>query len=1121
MNRRSALGALAAFGFVFAAAPSHALFIPGLNLGPIDSAVDSAASAVSSGVNTLGNKITSGLSKLGSLATSGFGAVTDFAKDAWAYAKAGVFLAVDKLNSLLDFVWQYIKQQAPTWWKVLGKMPCDELFNMAFAAGGLHADGMGSKTCGREFMKGFICSMPNFITDVPKYAVQFARVAWENRRVCLPGAALGALGGPAGPLLGFMACGVGRWAIDQLPGVSRCISKVWDTVTGKSEADPEQSRLFKKAVYELGCNMMGSKALDLVIGLFTGGATLGKATAEMGDLGPKIVNLATKLAEFRSLAKYRLLLKATDYASNTCGGDSGPVMSTPPSQIEGLTEACVARPNRITGWTAVAGAPAAKSAAVTPDGILFAVGTNGQVHQGALEGTSFPALAGIKNVVAITSGGANRVCALKASGKLSCKLRESGGWQTLSGQPVAAGGIHYAAKTGSCSKKVGYGIVHMPARDCRAMGGAMNGNPSDAHWTDCHLDWCRDFGPDRYVASGVGQCAPKVGYGIVGMTARDCRAVGGGMNGSPADGAWISCHLDWCRAERGGGGLVAGRPGACDKLAYGHVTMAARDCRAMGGSMNGAPADGTWTQCHLDWCARPSGGGVSPLGVAADGTIWRKGTPAQRWSGSSWTPMPGHLKQISVGSQHHVWGIGTDGKPYRWVGDDWQLVATPPNANGRAALDGASRREPSAGCFGSFRRIQNLLSMPRLQLSQVSVGGDGTVVGIDIGGTAWLYDGCDWKNLNRKLDSVYVANIDNIVGLHGTTVYRATLAPLPPGKPRMTTAGYYAAKVGSCSQKVGYGPVSMMARDCRAMGGVMNGSPADATWADCHFDWCSDPGPNRYVSAGGGQCAANTKVGYGVVGMTAGDCRSLGGAMNGSPGSDEWTACHLDWCRAQTGGLVPTRGGVCARAAYGHVNLKAGECRAMGGGMNGSPAAHEWVQCHFDWCAKAGVTASPAGVPETPAQSAVPSPSVASAAPAPTSQPGWRWCSKCQLLHTGASPQGCPVGGAHNGSGGRYSVNLDAAGEGQPGWHWCRKCGGLVYKATSAHQWCGGGGTHALHSDAYRVRVGAPPAGSQGNWRWCGRCSALFYGGLDDGRCPATGGKHSKVGSGDYHLNVH
>jgi hypothetical protein len=760
MSRREPLAAIGAAVLLLAffATPrhSHALFIPGVNLGPIDRAIDSGLDAARSFGNTIASQSTSAWNRV---RTSGVGTVLkDIASKAWQAIKAGVYLAVDNLRLLLDIGWTFIKQHAASAWRLLTSQPCDRVFDLAFAAGGVDTNGINAGRCGREIVKGFVCSMPNFVTDVPKYAEQFARAGWEHRGACLPAAALGGLGGfGGGALVGFMACGLGYWIADRLPGLGRCMTRVWDVLRGKGGGDPQSAALMKEAAFELGCNLIGSTMLDTFIALVTGGANLGAAMTKWSGTFQSIADKASKLAKFRELAKYRMALKAADFGANTCGAESTiAVQSAPPSEIYGLSEPCLRRPSRISGWTRV-NAPPAKAVAITSDATLWLVGTDGRLRRskrsGQASSEAYPVIPGVDSRVRVAAN-TSRACAVARNGTFMCgvggdfkpagafkqvtlaadgtgygltpagglfKAGASGdyrptgggpfthisagsehrvfaidrsgqlfrsvgdGWQLvaapmpmkqvsvgadgtviaidavglawfydgcafsplrmldavhvanqslivgLSGTRIVRAKVaplpakprgttagHYLSKRWACKNPVGYGIVNMQAKDCRTMGGLMNGRPHDTVWTDCHLHFCPGTGPDRYVAAGSKQCRTKVGYGIVRMTGRDCRNIGGGMNGHPATDEWTACHLDWCRAAPHQEGLVAARGGTCERAGYGIVRMAARDCRAMGGALNGTPPESDWIDCHLDWCTASTPVSATPAPPGAE-----------------------------------------------------------------------------------------------------------------------------------------------------------------------------------------------------------------------------------------------------------------------------------------------------------------------------------------------------------------------------------------------------------------------------------------------------------------------------------------------------------------------
>ena len=152
----------------------------------------------------------------------------------------------------------------------------------------------------------------------------------------------------------------------------------------------------------------------------------------------------------------------------------------------------------------------------------------------------------------------------------------------------------------------------------------------------------------------------------------------------------------------------------------------------------------------------------------------------------------------------------------------------------------------------------------------------------------------------------------------------------------------------------------------------------------------------------------------------------------------------------------------------------------------------------------------------------------------PGQQSNWRWCNKCQGLFYGGNTatSRCPAGGTHTPSdqSGSFDYILPHGApltpSSQPDWRWCSKCQGLFYGGNTAQSRCPTGGTHTPAAQSgsadYILPHTVPIASaSQGNWRWCNRCQGLFYGGnVASSRCP-TGGAHTppnQSGSADYIL---
>ena len=141
-----------------------------------------------------------------------------------------------------------------------------------------------------------------------------------------------------------------------------------------------------------------------------------------------------------------------------------------------------------------------------------------------------------------------------------------------------------------------YGIVNMTGAHCRALGGAMNGTPSDATWTNCHLQFGRDparapkgFHPPGVCPSGTCQ------YGKFSTTGRACRALGGAMSGTPGDDVWTQCNMnigDQPKYRLYPAGKCP--TGNCYAARFGASTGA--QCRALGGTALGE----SWGKCEFN-----------------------------------------------------------------------------------------------------------------------------------------------------------------------------------------------------------------------------------------------------------------------------------------------------------------------------------------------------------------------------------------------------------------------------------------------------------------------------------------------------------------------------------------
>ena len=141
-------------------------------------------------------------------------------------------------------------------------------------------------------------------------------------------------------------------------------------------------------------------------------------------------------------------------------------------------------------------------------------------------------------------------------------------------------------------------------------------------------------------------------------------------------------------------------------------------------------------------------------------------------------------------------------------------------------------------------------------------------------------------------------------------------------------------------------------------------------------------------------------------------------------------------------------------------------------------------------------------------------------------QDGWRWCNKCQGLFFGGAAAAGSLGGlcpfdhqphSSAGSGSYILAQQETDAFSQPGWRWCSKCQGLF--VANPGSVCPAGMGHVSSGGFYVLTNNSPNAPGQSNWRWCHKCQGLFFGGgANGGRCPADQQAHSSTGSGNYTL---
>lgn len=140
---------------------------------------------------------------------------------------------------------------------------------------------------------------------------------------------------------------------------------------------------------------------------------------------------------------------------------------------------------------------------------------------------------------------------------------------------------------------------------------------------------------------------------------------------------------------------------------------------------------------------------------------------------------------------------------------------------------------------------------------------------------------------------------------------------------------------GTCT----YGIMRMTGGQCRAVGGAMNGTPGDSEVADCHVNF-GKKAPRGFLPPG--SCPSGTC--YDVAfGMTGAGCRALGGRSDVS-GDTESGFCHMSGGASPKYGLYPV--GTCPTGTCYPASFQAlgAQCRASGGTATGDG----WTPCTFN-----------------------------------------------------------------------------------------------------------------------------------------------------------------------------
>lgn len=120
--------------------------------------------------------------------------------------------------------------------------------------------------CATEFVKGFICSIPNVILDAANLIKDVVQTTWKKKSVCLPMALVAGIGPQS--LVTPLACGTGFYVVEKIKKAISCIGNLTKMGGG------ELGRVLKSLAMQ-GCNMAGDLAFDLASGIVLSIASAG------------------------------------------------------------------------------------------------------------------------------------------------------------------------------------------------------------------------------------------------------------------------------------------------------------------------------------------------------------------------------------------------------------------------------------------------------------------------------------------------------------------------------------------------------------------------------------------------------------------------------------------------------------------------------------------------------------------------------------------------------------------------------------------------------------------------------------------------------------------------------
>lgn len=158
--------------------------------------------------------------------------------------------------------------------------------------------------------------------------------------------------------------------------------------------------------------------------------------------------------------------------------------------------------------------------------------------------------------------------------------------------------IGYTSATSNVAGGVRVTLAATPQNACEAMGGTYIDKGDGLVWGNCVLTVCKG----NKNAWGFSPAGTTPYYGIIGeMTYADCKKIGGAVNGTPSDTQITSCHSAYTPLKESKSFFAS--PGKCPtgmtvgKLSdFNKTAVSSEQCVALGGVPDSSG------KCNLDIC---------------------------------------------------------------------------------------------------------------------------------------------------------------------------------------------------------------------------------------------------------------------------------------------------------------------------------------------------------------------------------------------------------------------------------------------------------------------------------------------------------------------------------------